>query len=440
MMFSTPYRYLLGLSLCYTLSTSVSATPKEIPVAMSERRAEHLLIFRGIDPVAQQRWVDSVYKSLSWEERVGQLIMPIIYPRVEDNVSLLKRMQSEKWGGILFQKGLLADQRELTQSLQATSRVPLLIALDGEWGLFMRLKDAPRYPRSKGLGITGDMKLIKSYGAEVARQCQLMGIHINFAPVVDVNINPKNPVIGTRSFGDNPELVARCAVAYGEGLESGGVLSVAKHFPGHGDTSEDSHKTLPTVAATRERMQRVELYPFAAYRDAGLGGVMTAHLRVPAYEPSGRPASLSKAITTDLLRQEMRFKGLVITDALEMRGAQVAPGSSVALEAFKAGNDILLGPSQPLEARNAILQALRTGEVKESEIEEKCRRILSFKYALIIKKKAPEASPQEVKNMIWTSEEAALRTRLWQANISAGEGDDPTAKTKAIQSPTKPCR
>ena len=407
---------------------------------MSERRAEHLLIFRGIDPVAQQCWVDSVYKSLSWEERVGQLIMPIIYPRVEDNVSLLKRMQSEKWGGILFQKGLLADQRELTQSLQAASRVPLLIALDGEWGLFMRLKDAPRYPRSKGLGITGDMKLIKSYGAEVARQCQLMGIHINFAPVVDVNINPKNPVIGTRSFGDNPELVARCAVAYGEGLESGGVLSVAKHFPGHGDTSEDSHKTLPTVAATRERMQRVELYPFASYRDAGLGGVMTAHLRVPAYEPSGRPASLSKAITTDLLRQEMRFKGLVITDALEMRGAQVPPGSSVALEAFKAGNDILLGPSQPLEARNAILQALRTGEVKESEIEEKCRRILSFKYALIIKKKAPEASPQEVKNMIWTSEEAALRTRLWQANISAGEGDDPTAKTKAIQSPTKPCR
>lgn len=439
-MFPSPYRYLLGLSLCYILSTSVSARSKEVPAMMSERRAEHLLIFRGIDSVAQQCWVDSVYKSLSWEERVGQLIMPIIYPRVEDNVSLLKRMQSEKWGGILFQKGLLADQRELTQSLQATSRVPLLIALDGEWGLFMRLKDAPRYPRSKGLGITGDMKLIKSYGAEVARQCQLMGIHINFAPVVDVNINPKNPVIGTRSFGDNPELVARCAVAYGEGLESGGVLSVAKHFPGHGDTSEDSHKTLPTVAATRERMQRVELYPFAAYRDAGLGGVMTAHLRVPAYDPSGSPASLSKAITTNLLRQEMRFKGLVFTDALEMRGAQVQPGSSVALEAFKAGNDILLGPSQPLEARNAILQALRTGEVKESEIEEKCRRVLSFKYALIIKKKVPEASPQEVKNMIWTSEEAALRTRLWQANISAGEGDDPTAKTKAIQSPTKPRR
>ncbi len=411
--------------------------PKGVEASKSAQIQDPLLIFRGIDPVAQQRWVDSVYKSMDWEERVGQLIMPIIYPRIGDKASLLRRMQEEKWGGILFQKGFLADQRELTESLQATSRIPLLIALDGEWGLYMRLKDAPRYPRSKGLGTTGDMELIRAYGAEVARQCQLMGIHINFAPVVDVNINPQNPVIGTRSFGDSPELVARCAVAYGQGLESGGVLSVAKHFPGHGDTSEDSHKTLPTVSASRERMQRVELYPFRAYRDAGLGGVMTAHLRVPAYDASGRPASLSRLITTDLLRKDIRFKGLVITDALEMRGAQVSEGNSVALEAFKAGNDILLGPSQPLEARNTILQALRSGEVKETEVEEKCRRILAFKYALIIKKKAVEASATEVKNRIWTREEAALRTRLWQANVSAGEGDDPTAKTKAMQSPTK---
>ena len=411
--------------------------PKGVEASKSAQIQDPLLIFRGIDPVAQQRWVDSVYKSMDLEERVGQLIMPIIYPRIGDKASLLRRMQEEKWGGILFQKGFLADQRELTESLQATSRIPLLIALDGEWGLYMRLKDAPRYPRSKGLGTTGDMELIRAYGAEVARQCQLMGIHINFAPVVDVNINPQNPVIGTRSFGDSPELVARCAIAYGQGLESGGVLSVAKHFPGHGDTSEDSHKTLPTVSASRERMQRVELYPFRAYRDAGLGGVMTAHLRVPAYDTSGRPASLSRLITTDLLRKEMRFKGLVITDALEMRGAQVSEGNSVALEAFKAGNDLLLGPSQPLEARNTILQALRSGEVKETEVEEKCRRILAFKYALIIKKKAVEASATEVKNRIWTREEAALRTRLWQANVSAGEGDDPTAKTKAMQSPTK---
>ena len=380
-----PSRYLLGLALCCTLSFDVFSAPQESKTPKkTEPRQEALLIFRGIDPTAQQRWVDSVYKSLDLEGRVGQLIMPIIYPRSDDKSALLKRMKQEKWGGILFQKGFLADQRDLTQSLQEASTVPMLIALDGEWGLYMRLKDAPRYPRSKGLGIKGDMELIKAYGAEVARQCQLMGIHINFAPVVDVNINPKNPVIGTRSFGDSPELVARCA-----------------------------------------------------YRDAGLGGVMTAHLRVPAYDATGRAASLSRKITTDLLRHDMGFKGLVITDALEMRGAQANGVNSVVVEALKAGNDILLGPSQPLEARNAIIQALRSGEVSEAEVEEKCRRILAFKYALIIKKKSPEASAAEVKKQIWTPEEAALRSRLWQANVSAGEGEDPTAKTKAIQSTSK---
>ena len=365
--------------------------------------------------------------------------MPIIYPKPEDKTALIRRMKQEQWGGILFQKGLLADQRELTISLQQESQVPLLIALDGEWGLYMRLKDAPRYPRNKGLGNYQDLDLIKAYGAEVARQCQLMGIHVNFAPVVDVNINPKNPVIGTRSFGDTPQRVAECAVAYGEGLELGGVLSVAKHFPGHGDTSEDSHKTLPTVSASRERIYRVELYPFRSYRDAGLGGVMTAHLRVPAYDATGKAASLSERITTDLLRRELGFRGLVFTDALEMRGAQVSGGSSVAVEALKAGNDVLLGPSQPQQARKDILQAIQRGEISLASVEEKCRRILAFKFALIIKKKAKEASPADVKELIWTKEEEALRTRLWQVSTATSEGADPTAKTTAIQT-TKPSK
>ena len=222
-------------------------------------------------------------------------------------------------------------------------------------------------------------------------------------------------------------------MAYGEGLELGGVLSVAKHFPGHGDTSEDSHKTLPTVSASRERMDRVELYPFRSYRDAGLGGVMTAHLRVPAYDATGKAASLSERITTDLLRRELGFRGLVFTDALEMRGAQVSGGSSVAVEALKAGNDVLLGPSQPQQARKDILQAIQRGEVSLASIEEKCRRILAFKFALIIKKKTKEASPADVKELIWTKEEEALRTRLWQVSTATGEGADPTAKTTAIQ-------
>ncbi len=399
-----------------------------------------LLIFRGISEQDQSRWVDSVYQSLDQRGRVSQLIMPIIYPRPEDQSALLKRLKVERWGGILFQKGYLADQRALTIALQEASSVPLLIALDGEWGLYMRLKDAPGYPRNKGLGDKQDLKLIQAYGAEVARQCQLMGIHVNFAPVVDVNSNPKNPVIGSRSFGDTPQRVIDCVLAYGRGLEQGGVLSVAKHFPGHGDTSEDSHKTLPLVSASRERMQRLELAPFRSYFQAGLGGVMTAHLRVPAYDPSGKPASLSTPITTDLLRRELQFSGLVFTDALEMKGAQVPPGSSLAVEALKAGNDMLLGPHSPQQAVEEILSALKRGEVTAEQIEMHCKRILRFKYALIIKKTAPEAPVSEVKSLIWTPEEASLRDRLWKASgTTMPSSTDPTAGTPSLrlQRPTK---
>ena len=406
----------------------------------SAQSPSSLLIFRGISEQDQSRWVDSVYQSLDQRGRVSQLIMPIIYPRPEDQSALLKRLKVERWGGILFQKGYLADQRALTIALQEASSVPLLIALDGEWGLYMRLKDAPGYPRNKGLGDKQDLKLIQAYGAEVARQCQLMGIHVNFAPVVDVNSNPKNPVIGSRSFGDTPQRVIDCALAYGRGLEQGGVLSVAKHFPGHGDTSEDSHKTLPLVSASRERMQHLELAPFRSYFQAGLGGVMTAHLRVPAYDPSGKPASLSAPITTDLLRRELQFSGLVFTDALEMKGAQVPPGSSLAVEALKAGNDILLGPHSPQQAVEEILSALKRGEVTAEQIEMHCKRILRFKYALIIKKTAREASANEVKSLIWTPEEASLRDRLWKASgTTMPSSTDPTAGTPSLrlQRPTK---
>ena len=406
----------------------------------SAQSTSSLLIFRGISEQDQSRWVDSVYQSLDQRGRVSQLIMPIIYPRPEDQSALLKRLKVERWGGILFQKGYLADQRTLTIALQEASSVPLLIALDGEWGLYMRLKDAPRYPRNKGLGDKQDLKLIQAYGAEVARQCQLMGIHVNFAPVVDVNSNPENPVIGSRSFGDTPQRVIDCALAYGRGLEQSGVLSVAKHFPGHGDTSEDSHKTLPLVSASRERMQRLELAPFRSYFQAGLGGVMTAHLRVPAYDPSGKPASLSAPITTDLLRQELQFSGLVFTDALEMKGAQVPPGSSLAVEALKAGNDVLLGPHSPQQAIEEILSALKRGEVTAEQIEMHCKRILRFKYALIIKKTAREASANEVKSLIWTPEEASLRDHLWKASGTTDPSStDPTAGTPSLrlQQPTK---
>ena len=334
-------RFFLPLFIVVLLSSGTFAWARTVEKKIYPRSMQGLRIFSGVDSVKMELWVDSVYTSLDLRARVGQLIMPIIYPRVTDTELLLARLKKEQWGGILFQKGMLADQRTLTIRLQQASPTPLLIALDGEWGLYMRLKDAPQYPRNRGLGDAGDLKLIEAYGAEVARQCQLMGIHINFAPVVDVNINPKNPVIGTRSFGTSPQHVAACALAYARGLEMGGVLSVAKHFPGHGDTHEDSHKTLPIVSASKARMKAVELFPFREYFASGFGGVMTAHLSVPSYDASGRASSLSKPITTTLLREEMGFRGLVFTDALEMKGAQTGAVSSVAVAALKAGNDIL---------------------------------------------------------------------------------------------------
>lgn len=425
----------LSLSLLGFTSVNACGQRKASAPAASDlfQGLSQLEVFRGIPTAEVQQWVDSVYRSLDERGRVAQLIMPIIYPRPEDEEALVGRLQQEQWGGILFQKGLLADQRSLTLRLQRASRVPLLITLDGEWGLYMRLKDAPRYPRNKGLGDKQDLKLIEDYGAEVARQCRLMGIHVNFAPVVDVNSNPKNPVIGTRSFGTTAERVAACALAYGRGLERGGILSVAKHFPGHGDTSEDSHKTLPTVSASRERIDRLELYPFRRYQEAGLGGVMTAHLRVPAYDPSGIPASLSPAITTTLLRERLHFRGLVFTDALEMKGAQAGGKRSVAVEALKAGNDVLLGPSHPSQALSDILLAVKQGEVTSAMIEDRCKRILAFKYALIIKRSEEGVPATEVKKKIWTPQEAKLRQQLWQASGANDPNSDPTAATPAMQ-------
>lgn len=397
-------------------------------------RLKHLLAFAGTDAMQVSHWVDSVYQSLDQRGRVGQLIMPIIYPKPEDTEVLLGRLKREHWGGILFQKGLLADQRRLTIRLQQASQVPLLIALDGEWGLNMRLKDAPRYPRNLLLSKKRNFVFFYSYGREIARQCRLMGIHINFAPVLDVNSNPKNPVIGSRSFGSSPQLVAGLGRAYALGLETSGVLSVAKHFPGHGDTSEDSHKTLPTVTASRERMQEIELAPFRTYIEERFGGIMTAHLRVPAYDPSGRPASLSAPITTELLRKEMDFDGLVFTDALEMKGAQTSGVTSVAVAALQAGNDILLGPSHPTQALDEIIAALKSGELTEAMIEAKCRRVLAFKYALIVAREDLGVAPEKVQEAIWTREEAKLRAYLEEVAGSKETAVDPTAHTPAMKS------
>lgn len=377
------------------------------------------VLFKDVNQKAMTHWVDSVFKTLTTEEQLAQLIMPIVYPSqdTQDIKREEQRFSKFKWGGILYQKGLMAHQLIMNKRLQQTNSIPLLIALDGEWGLYMRLKDAPRFPRNLGLGLAGDAQMLYEYGREIARECRLMGIHVNFAPTVDVNINPLNPVIGSRSFGSTPSVVSQLSEAYALGLEDGGVLSVAKHFPGHGDTSEDSHKTLPIVQATRKRLELVELAPFKHYINSGLGGIMTAHLRVPALENRSIPSSLSPNVCTDLLKKDLGFQGLIFTDGLEMEGVQTQSLGDIGVAALLAGNDILLGPASPEAQLNNLVLAYWDGRLPAKLIEEKVRKVLAYKYRLIISERPSTATAETINKLIWTSSAKNLQQKLWMNSL-----------------------
>ncbi len=349
---------------------------------------EPLLIRSIQDGVRCQQWVDSVLNKLSLKERIGQLFIYTIAPQQDKrNKELLRKVVEDyKVGGLLFSGGLMQNQVALTNEAQRMADVPLMITFDGEWGLSMRLRGTPVFPRNMVLGCVRNDSLLYEYGREMARQCREMGVQVNFAPVADVNINPQNPVINTRSFGESPVNVANKVIAYATGLEDGGVLSVSKHFPGHGDTDVDSHHALPVLPFTRERLDSVELYPFKKAIHSGLSGIMVGHLAVPAFEAdNGLPSSLSRNIVYDLLTRELKFQGLIFTDALAMKG--VSGNASICLQALKAGNDLLLVPRRIKEEVEAVLDAVKRGELSERDIEEKCRKVLTYKYALGLSKK-----------------------------------------------------
>lgn len=326
------------------------------------------------------RWVDSVYARLTMEEKVGQLFMPVAEPNSGWKGKISHYIRDQKVGGLLFSRGTLVQQAEVTNYAQEIAGVPLLIALDGEWGLSMRLTDAPKFPRNMIIGAITNDSLLTLYGKEVARQCREMGIHVNFAPSIDVHSNPDNPVIGSRSYGENPQNVARQGIAFARGLEANGVMAVAKHFPGHGDTSTDSHKTLPTINHSQKRLDEVELYPFREYVNAGLSGIMSGHLNVPELNTGGMPASLSPAVGVDLLKKEMGFSGLTFTDGMAMKGVANQPEAS--LRALLAGNDVILGVTNQQKAYESVRNAVANGTIPDSLLEKKVRKILSYKYIL----------------------------------------------------------
>jgi len=332
----------------------------------------------------EERWVDSVYRSLSEEERIGQLFMVAAYSNKSSSYEqdLGKLVKKYNVGGLLFMQGGPVRQARLTNAYQAMAKTPLLIAMDAEWGLGMRLDSTISYPRQMTLGAIQDNQQIFRMGAEIGKQLQRLGVHINFAPVVDVNSNPANPVIGSRSFGEDLDNVTDKGIAYMKGLESQGVMANAKHFPGHGDTSTDSHHTLPLIDHPRDRLDKIELYPFKKMMGAGLRSTMVAHLYIPALDSSKNvPSTLSKPIVTGLLKQEMGFDGLIFTDALNMKGVtQYFNPGKLEVKALQAGNDVLLFPENVPVAVEAIKEAVKNKQLKKSELEDKVRKILATKY------------------------------------------------------------
>ena len=360
-------------------------------------------------------WVDEQLSEMSLKEKIGQLFIHTVAPlqtqRNKNNI--YAAIKEYKVGGLLFSGGQLSDQVLLTNYAQSLAEVPLLITFDGEWGLAMRLKGTPRFPRNRVLGCIQDNELLYEYGKEVARQCKEIGVQINFAPVADVDVNPRNPVINTRSFGGDPRNVAQKVVAYARGLEDGGVLSVCKHFPGHGDTEVDSHKALPVLNFDRARLDSIELFPFKEAVKAGLGGMMVGHLEVP--ELGKNPASISSHIIYNLLCRELGFQGLVFTDALEMKG--ISQNENICAQALIAGNDLLLAPRNLKRELDGVLNAVKSGKLSEELITEKCRKVLTYKYVLGLKNK-PHIQLSGLEKRLNRPETKELILRLQKAAIT----------------------
>ena len=332
---------------------------------------------------SHELWADSVLRTLSLREMAAQMMMVAAWSNKDDahTAQIEELIHREHIGGLIFFQGTAAKQVWLTNYYQQISKIPMLIGIDGEWGLAMRLKDLERYPFAMTLGAAGSEGLAFRTGAAMGRECRRIGVHIDFAPVVDVNTNPANPIIGFRSFGERAAQVQRLANAFIRGMQSEGVMACAKHFPGHGDTETDSHQDLPFLGFDRKRLDSLELAPFRAAIAQDVASIMVGHLEVPALDSTpNRPASLSPKVVQELLRGELGFEGLIITDALNMKGVKrYFPPGYAEYEAFMAGNDILLFPENVPLALDLITAAVDSGLVDSSEVAARAFRILCAK-------------------------------------------------------------
>jgi beta-N-acetylhexosaminidase len=357
------------------------------------------------DQKKAQQWVDKTYNTFSQDEKLGQLFIVALYTNKDENhINQVRNIvANDKIGGLILMQDDAAREINLVNEFQQKSKVPLMIGMDAEWGLYQRIATAHKFPWAMTLGAIQDKNLIYQMAAKIAEDCKRMGINWDFAPVVDVNTNPNNPIIGNRSFGSEVSNVTQSALSYSNGLQDNNILAAIKHFPGHGDTNTDSHLDLPVVSHSLERLNSIELAPFKALMDKGIGGVMVAHLYVPSLESGkGIPASISKNIVTGLLKEKFGYKGLIITDALNMGAVanKYNPGELDAL-AFKAGNDIMLFSQGVAEGKKLIQKAIDNGEISQKRVEESVKKILLTKYFLGLSEytpKNPENINQDINN------------------------------------------
>lgn len=396
------------------------------------------------DSNARTAWVDSVYRSLSRRERLAQLFFVRAHTdkgkAYEDSIAHV--IEKEKIGGLVFFQGGPKRQYALMRTYQSKAKTPLMIAIDAEWGLGMRLDSTISYPYQLSLGAIQDNTLLFKMGQQVALDFRLMGMHLNFAPVADINNNPRNPVIGYRSFGDNKYNVTAKALQYMKGMQAGGILTSLKHFPGHGDTEVDSHKDLPVLTFGRERLDSLELYPFRELIKAGASGIMVAHMNIPSLDSTPNlPSTLSHNIVTGLLKQELGFKGLVMSDAMEMKGVvKFFPNGQADVMAVQAGNDIIELSENSHRAVKMVRKAIRHREIPKQQVIASVKKILAAKFDAGLAQNPSAAKPmtgQELQAKLYRKEATDLVQQLADASLTVLKSDTAlkaftTAKRTAI--------
>jgi beta-N-acetylhexosaminidase len=371
------------------------------------------------------RWVDSVFKKLNRNQKVAQLFMVRAHTNLGKaySDSVAKVIKKQHLGGVVFFQGGPQRQAVLTNTYQSLSKTPLMIALDGEWGLGMRLDSTISYPYQMTLGAIQDNSLIYRMGQQIAKDFKRLGIQINFAPVMDVNNNPKNPVINYRSFGDNKYNVADKGIAYMSGLQESGVFTTAKHFPGHGDTNVDSHYDLPQLNFSKGRLDSLEMYPFKKAVQAGLSGVMVAHMNIPSLDHTPNlPSTLSKPIVTDILKEQIGFKGLVFSDAMDMKGVvKFFPNGEADVRAIIAGNDVIELSQNSERAIKLVKKSIRQHRLTWDEVDRKVRKILEAKYWMNLHEYQPIATKNLVEDLN-RAESRALIQEIADAAVTVVKG------------------